>query len=110
MARPSKAPNTAPNTVVESNVEVPSDVDHPILMDKRYRLFDKYLELKRASMLGNAPNVTCLIYELAAFRGDRGYLYSASDIKAILTHFGIKMDFAVDAAIGERATVDQFEF
>lgn len=72
---------------------------------KRIEIFARYLDIKKATSIGNVHAVTVIVYELLTIhKGDR-YLFEAEDVKIVLEHFGYKADFIVDNALEARREI-----
>lgn len=100
MARPRRVHDTAET----------ADTEAPSLPTQRaIELMRRWLDLKKATSMGNVHNVAVLIYDLMAITADNGeWLYSSSDVKEILNLFGFAADFVVDRAESDRDQVTKF--
>lgn len=69
---------------------------------KKLEIFARYLDIKKATSIGNVHGVTVVVYELLSIHKGDGYLFDGNDVKIVLEHFGYKADFIVDNAVEAR--------
>ena len=70
-------------------------------------LFKRYLDIKKATSIGNVHGVTVVIYDLLSISNADGWLFSSNDVKKILDHFGFKADYLVDGAVQARDDINK---
>lgn len=106
MARPRRSVQSDQRTsldVVSDVIDALDEVDvveaSTVPTQRATELMRRWLDLKKATSLGNIHQVNVLIYDLLSLTSDRsGWLYDGADVKKILLLFGFAADFAVDAA------------
>ena len=94
--------SSASVVILPAGSSVQSQKDPILSAVKKLEIFARYLDIKKATSIGNVHGVTVVVYELLTIHKGDEYLFDGNDVKIVLEHFGYKADYIVDNALEAR--------